>query len=349
MSAGKGLTSPELSVLLAYTKNLMYEELLAGHMPDDPYLGAALHAYFPSALRDTYGEVIDDHPLRREIITNVVVNELVNTAGSTFAYRLGMETGGTVEDLARAHTVGGVVFQIPELLAAVKELDNVVSFDVQTRMRLEGRTITERATRWLTVNRRPPIDIAWQIGFFEEPIARLLLALPEVLSGRELGLYHERLEALRSDGVPEPLANRVAVLPPAYAGLGMVENSLATGTDLLEVARVHFTLGAFLELGRLLERIISLPRRDRWQTMARAALRDDLHAVQAALTAQVILHTHEEAAPQDRVEAWAGQDEIVVARTQGMLREIVEGDSFDLARLSVGLRAVRGLLRPDAT
>ncbi|PZF80888.1 NAD-glutamate dehydrogenase [Jiangella anatolica] len=349
MAAGKGLTSPELSVILAYVKNLMYEELLAGGMPDDPYLGAALHAYFPSALRDRYGDVIDDHPLRREIITNVVVNELVNTAGTTFAYRLGMETGGTVEDLARAHTVAGGVFQIPDLMAAIKEQDNVVPFDVQTRMRLEGRTITERATRWLTVNRRPPIDIAWQIGFFEEPIARLLVALPDVLTGRELDLYHERLEMLTADGVPEPLAGRVAVLPPAYAGLGMVENSLATGTDLLEVARVHFTLGAFLELGRLLERIVALPRRDRWQTMARAALRDDLHAVQASLTAQVIQHTHEEASPQDRVEAWAAQDEVVVARTQSMLREIVEGDSFDLDRLSVGLRAVRGLLRPDAT
>ncbi|MBB5788503.1 NAD-glutamate dehydrogenase [Jiangella mangrovi] len=349
MNAGRGLTGPELSVLLAYTKNLMYEELLAGGMPDDPYLGAALHAYFPSALRDRYGDVIDEHPLRREIITNVVVNELVNTAGTTFAYRLGMETGGTVEDLARAHTIGGVVFQIPELMAAVKELDNVVAFDVQTRMRLEGRTITERATRWLCVNRRPPIDIAWQIGFFEEPIARLLVALPDVLVGRELDLYHERLEALTAEGVPEPLAVRVAVLPPAYAGLGMVENSLATGTDLLEVARVHFTLGAFLELGRLLERIISLPRLDRWQTMARAALRDDLHAVQAALTAQVIQHTDEESSPQDRVEAWAAQDEVVVARAQDMLREIVEGDSFDLSRLSVGLRAVRGLLRSDAT
>lgn len=349
MNAGKGLTGPELSILLAYTKNLMYEELLAGGMPDDPYLGAALHAYFPSALRDRYGDVIDEHPLRREIITNVVVNELVNTAGTTFAYRLGMETGGTVEDLARAHTVGGVVFQIPELMAAVKELDNVVAFDVQTRMRLEGRTITERATRWLTVNRRPPIDIAWQIGFFEEPIARLLVALPDVLVGRERDLFHERLETLTGEGVPEPLAVRVAVLPPAYAGLGMVENSLATGTDLLGVARVHFTLGAFLELGRLLERIISLPRHDRWQTMARAALRDDLHAVQAALTAQVIQHTDEDSSPQDRVEAWAAQDEVVVARAQDMLREIVEGDSFDLSRLSVGLRAVRGLLRTDAT
>lgn len=349
VTSGKGLTSPELSVVLAYTKNLMYEDLLASDMPDDPYLGAALHAYFPTALREQYPGPIDEHPLRREIITNVVVNELVNTAGTTFAYRLGMETGGTADDLARAHTVAGVVFRIPELMAAVQELDNAVADDVQIRMRLEGRTIAERATRWLTVNRRPPIDIAWQIGFFEEPIARLLVALPEVLVGRELDLFQERQASLREAGVPAPLATRVAVLPPAYSGLGMVENSLATGTDLLEVARVHFTLGAFLELGRLLERIISLPRHDRWHTMARAALRDELHALQASLTAQVIQHTDEDAEPQARVETWAGQDEVVVARTQEILREIVDSDSFDLARLSVGLRAVRGLLRPDGS
>ncbi|TDE16100.1 NAD-glutamate dehydrogenase [Jiangella asiatica] len=348
INAGKGLSSPELSVVLAYTKNLMYEELLASGMPDDPYLSAALHAYFPSALRERYPNQIDEHPLRREIITNVVVNELVNTAGTTFAYRLGMETGGSVEDLARAHTVADVVFRMPELMTAVKELDNVVADEVQIRMRLEGRTITERATRWLAVNRRPPIDIAWQIGFFEEAIARLLVALPKVLVGRELDLFQERQQSLLEAGVPEPLATRVSVLPPAYSGLGMVENSLATGTDLLEVARVHFTLGAFLELGRLLERIVSLPRHDRWHTMARAALRDELHALQASLTAQVIQHTEEDAEPQARVETWALQDDVVVGRTQEILREIVESDSFDLARLSVGLRAVRGLLRPAA-
>ncbi|PSK97890.1 glutamate dehydrogenase [Haloactinopolyspora alba] len=349
VSSGRGLTGPEMSVVLAYTKNIMYEELLAGRVPDDPYLGWALHAYFPSALRERYPEWIDEHPLRREIITNVVVNQLVNEAGTTFAYRLAMETGGSLEDLARAHTVAGVVFRMPELHAAVNDLDTVVPFEVQTEMRLAGRTITERATRWLTVNRRPPMDIAWQIGFFEEPISRLLTALPDVLVGREQDLFAQRLDTLTTAGVPDELATRVAVLPPAYAGLGMVDTSLTTGTDLLEVAHVHFTLGAFLELGRLLERIVSLPRHDRWHTMARAALRDDLHALQASLAAQVIRHTDESAEPRARVEAWAAQDEVVVGRAQQTLHEIVEGDSFDLARLSVGLRAVRGLLRTDST
>src|SRR5690606_16190578 len=159
----------------------------------------------------------------------------------------------------------------------------------------------------------------------------------------------ERRDELRDSGVSDDLAVRVAVLPPAYAGLGMVENSLRTGTDLLDVARVHFTLGEHLDLGRLLERIIELPRTDRWKTMARAALRDDLHAIHAALTAQVIQFTEEIGEPVDRVDAWAGQDAVVVERVQRTLGEIVEGEKFDIERLSVGLRVVRSLLRADTT
>jgi glutamate dehydrogenase len=348
MQAGQGLTAPELAVLLAYTKNVMQAELIDTDLPDDPYLRHALHAYFPTPVRERYGSLIDEHPLRREIITTMVVNELVNQAGLTFAFRLGMETGGTLEDLARAHTVAGVAFQMPELMAAVQALDNVVPADVQTWMRLEGRRITERATRWLVVNRRPPIDISWQSEFFEEPLARLLDVLPEILVGREFDMFVERRDGMLSSGVPEDLAVRVAVLPAAYAGLGMVENSLRAGTDLLDVARVHFTLGEHLDLGRLLERIIALPRTDRWKTMARAALRDDLHAVHAALTAQVILFTEETGEPMDRVDAWAGQDAVVVERVQRTLGEIVAGDTFDLARLSVGLRVVRSLLRTES-
>ncbi|AYY15247.1 NAD-glutamate dehydrogenase [Actinobacteria bacterium YIM 96077] len=345
MNAGRGLTAPELAVLLAYTKNVMYDELVPTSLPDDPYLSSVLHAYFPSPIRERYPDRIDVHPLRREIITTTLVNELVDQAGTTFAFRLGMETGGSMEDLARAHTVASVVFKMPELYAAVAELDNLVPAEVQTRMRLAGRTITERVTRWLVTNRRPPIDIAWQISFFEAPIARLLDILPDVLAGRELDLYSQRRDELIKAGVPQDLAVRVAVLPPAYSGLGMVENSLTTGTDLVEVARTHFILGDHLGLGRLLERIIALPRNDRWQTMARAALRDDLHAVHAALTAQVLQHTDENDEPERRVQSWAGDDEVMVSRTRRTIGEVVEGDAFDLARLSVGVRVVRSLLR----
>jgi glutamate dehydrogenase len=138
------------------------------------------------------------------------------------------------------------------------------------------------------------------------------------------------------------------VLPPAYAGLGIVETADRDDLDVLEVAKVHFALGERLQLGRFLERIVGLPRTDRWQTMARAALRDDLHAVHARLTRQVLAMTDGTADPEDRVRAWQDMNETALSRAATMMDEIIETEGPELAHLSVGLRLVRTLLNNQA-
>jgi glutamate dehydrogenase len=112
----------------------------------------------------------------------------------------------------------------------------------------------------------------------------------------------------------------------------------------VNVARVHFALGERLGLPMLVNRILALPRQDRWQTMARAALRDDLHAVHGQLTAQVLAETPDDHAAPARVADWEEDDEIVVTRAVSTLDEICADEHADLARLSVGLRVVRTLL-----
>ncbi len=277
-----------------------------------------------------------------------MVNEFINTSGVTAYHRLSLETGGTVEDVVRANLAASRIFAQPELLARNAELDNIADAATQTHMRLETRTLVERATRWLVSNRRPPVDIEELIEFFGPGIAKLSAALPDVLRGRELALFEQRREALVRKGVPAEFATRIAVLPPAYAGLGIVETASHDDLDILEVAKVHFALGERLQLGRFLERIIGLPRSDRWQTMARAALRDDLHAVHARLTAQVLDSTDASAEPEDRVISWQDQNEAALSRAATMLEEIVETEGPELAHLSVGLRLVRTLLANQA-
>ena len=104
-----------------------------------------------------------------------------------------------------------------------------------------------------------------------------------------------------------------------------------------------------LRLSSLVARIISLPREDRWQTMARAALRDDLYNVHAQLTGQVITETSAELAPEDRVEEWVSRDAGQINRGVANIAEICSEERTDLARLSVGLRVVRSLLAPGSS
>ncbi|MFC4115386.1 NAD-glutamate dehydrogenase [Nonomuraea zeae] len=339
-----GLTGPEFSVLLAYTKLVVDAELLGSDLPDDPYLASWLVSYFPSALRERFRSYMDVHPLRREIITTCVVNELVNSMGTTFMFRFGEETGASTPDIVRAYLVAREVFDLPSFYRAVEALDNKVDTATQIAMLLEARKLVERGTRWLLVNRRPPLDLAGSAGFFMKGVNGLIAHIPKLLTGPDLAAYEERRDAFQSRGVPLELAERVAGMVPAYSTLDLVEVSSLTGRPVNEVAEVYFDLADRLQFARLRERVIALPRDNRWNSMARSALRDDLYAAHASLTRDVLAHSTPGLPPEERLERWSESNSAAVSRARQTLSEIWESDHFDLATLSVALRAIRTLV-----
>jgi glutamate dehydrogenase len=340
----QGLSAPELSVLLAWTKIVLADELLESELPEDPYLDLDLRAYFPHEIQEGFLRQVRSHPLRREIIVTQVVNDLVNGAGMTFWPRLSGETGASAAELTRANFVAREIFGSLPLRDELKSFDNRLDALLQTKMRLEMRTLVERASRWLINNRRPPLDSEATVEQFAGPVQRVMAELPDLMTGRELAAYQDRKERLEAERVPADLASRVAVLPPAYMLLGVVDVAVREDLDPAVVARLHFALGERLGLSMLVHRILALPREDRWQTMARAALRDDLHAVHAQLTAQVLASTSPDDSATARIAAWEDGDDVRVPRSAATLQEICADDHADLARLSVGLRVVRALL-----
>ena len=213
---------------------------------------------------------------------------------------------------------------------------------MQTALRIEIRTLTERATRWLVNNRRRPVDITSAVDQFREGVRSVQEALPELMTGRDREQYDKRLKTYLAAGVPEDLASATAALPSAYAALTIVQTAGADHLGVQEVAAVHFVLGHRLGLDRLLSRIVELPRDDRWQTMARAALRDDLHTVHSQLVAEVLHTAGGEGTAMDQVAAWEKATPAVPDSIR-TLRLICEAKP-DLARVSVGLRFARALL-----
>ena len=177
-SSGRGLTSPEFALLLAQTKISAAEDVLASGLPDDPYLRRVLEAYFPAALRSAFAGRMPAHPLRREIITTEVVNEMIDTSGITFLFRLIEETGASVPDLTRAWLVAREVFDMPAFWHQVEQLEGRVGLAAQITLLLEGRKLTERAARWLLHNRRPPFDIQATVNFFADGVRTVRPACP---------------------------------------------------------------------------------------------------------------------------------------------------------------------------
>ncbi len=342
-----GLTLPEFSVLLAHTKIAAGQEVLASEVPDDPYLERALNRYFPIPLRERFADRMRSHRLHREIITTAVINEMVDKSGITFAFRLNEETGASVPHITEAFLVAREVFDMPGFWLQLRALDGKVDTSAQILALLEARKLTERASRWLLHFRRPPFDIQATIDFFAGGVLTVAGGLPKLLAGLDMSSFEERRELFTSRGFPDELAERVAAMVPAYSAFDIVDIASSTGRPVEETAEVYFDLADRLQITRLRDRITALPRDDRWNTMARNALRDDLYAAHAALARDVLTVT-DTGTPEQRLAVWVAKNQAAVARAAQTLVEIWESDAFTVATLSVAVRAIRTLVASSA-
>ncbi len=174
-----------------------------------------------------------EHRLRREIITTVVVNRFVNPSGITCFHRLSSETGAGAADVIRAHIAARAIFGAARATRPRSSaLDHQVDAAVQTELRMEVRTLIERATRWLVNNRRRPVDIGSAVDQYARRGRAGAARCRRLLTGRDLEAYEQAAEELRAAGVPEELASAIAALPAAYAALTIVQTAAPTSSDL---------------------------------------------------------------------------------------------------------------------
>lgn len=342
---GRGLSRPEFAVLVAYAKLALKADLAESDLASDPWFERTLAEYFPTALREAYAGDLDAHPLRTEIIVNSVVNSMVNRGGITFAYRAQDETGASSEQIARAYVVAREVCDLRGFVIAVEATDNVVSSEVQTELYLSFRRLLDRATRWFVQRRPGGVDIGAEIEAFSDPIAQYAGRLGELLRGDELERFEQRARELEAAGVPDALVQRGAALLESMPLLDIVDLSQSRNWDLDGVAQVHFALSATVQFDNALTRVTALPQDDRWGSMARAAMREDLYAVMNSLTASVIEHT-EPGPVEQRIEQWLEQGGPAARRALAeAVAAVHAGEETGLATISVALRRLRSLVR----
>jgi glutamate dehydrogenase len=345
---GVGLKSPEFSVLVAYAKLALKADLLPTELPDDPWFQTTLVDYFPRQVRERYREELGRHPLRRDIITNAVTNSMINRGGITFAFRAMEETGATPEQVARAFVVCREIFNLSDFVSKVEELDNVVSTAAQTQAFLEFRRLLDRSVRWFLSSRPSRLDVAREVERFSGVVGEYGPKIPDLLRGVELTRLERRARELEKLGLPGPLASRAAALLDQYSLLDIVDICSDTEEEPGQVAPLYYTLSEKFSVDSLLSRVTRLPRDDRWDALARGALRDDLYAVLQSLTRSVIEATPGGGAPLDRFQAWAKLNSESLQRAENALAGIDRLESPNIAALSVALRTLRSVIRSGA-
>ncbi len=338
-----GLTRPELSVLISYTKADLKERLNTAEICADNYISRILTSAFPENLFERFGEAMYRHRLRSEIIATQLANDMVNFMGITFVNRQQASTGASVTEIARAYLTARDVFDLPLLWQQITALDYQIDTDVQESMMADLMRLVRRATRWFLRNRRVLDDIDAEVQKFREPVRALATQLGETLKGSALESWRDTFNQRVEAGVPEELAAITAGASNLYSALGIIEAAGQTERQPQKVAQAYFEMGEHLSLDWFMQQINLLPSANHWEALARETLRDDLDWQQRALTVGLLSGYSDHSTLDDSIDAWAADQDALVSRWRSMLAELKAADGLEFAMVAVALRELLDL------
>ncbi len=343
-SHAKGLYRPELAVVLAYSKLLLKEQLIASPLLLDESMQNELSSYFPTELCKRFPEQISQHRLRGEIITNQLVNKLVNRLGPSFPFRMQEETGANSSDVIRYFKIACEIFQVQQLWRQIEALDNQVAPAIQLEMLLDVRKLIERAMFWLRRNRSHVDSIKALIDEFSDGVVLLQENLIQHLPRAEKQRLKKAVDRLTRAQVPRDLANQVIRLEYLYRCLDIIAVQAAVGHSQDDVMPVYFDLSELLQLDWLLAKINRLPRRDFWQSLARTALRDDLHSENRALAADLLKRSKKNMSVSGRMASWREANQLDIDRYLHLIESIQSGVVVEIEQLSVILKELHSMV-----
>ncbi len=341
----RGLTRPELAVLLAYGKIALAHDLQDSDIHLDPTLSLEIEHYFPAALRKRYTPFMRRHPLARNIMTTEISNHLVNHMGPTFATRLQEETGATSAEIVRAFVVSQTVTGTDTLCRALEALPPSVPPVTSLRAFTANVRLLRHLTRWLLLNRRPPLDVSGLVSTFAPGVEAFETLLAHCLPEPLRKSRDDQIRELVGTGLPESLAQQLTHRSFLYPVFDLVELATQLKQPLTRVIAFHFQVGEALSLDWLDQAIERLGVQDFWQAEARISLREDLYREQRRITAQILEPEAEQ--PFEMAFAhWSEKTTENLGHYRKLGEEMRAHPAQDYAMLSIAVQSLRKLAGP---
>jgi glutamate dehydrogenase len=339
IEAGIGLTSPELCTLMAHVKLTLKEDLLSTELLELDVFASRLPRYFPTPLRERFTPEIRTHQLRREIVSTMLINDLVDAAGISYSFRITEDVGVASVDAVRTYAATDAIFGVDDIWRRIRAANLPVA--VSDRLTLDTRRLIDRAGRWLLNYRPQPLAVGAEINRFAEKVKLLTPRMSEWLRGDDKGIVEQEAAEFASQGAPADLAYIIAAGLYRFSLLDIIDVADITEIDTAEVADTYFALMDRLGTDGLLTAVSELPRNDRWHSLARLAIRDDIYASLRSLCLDVLAVGEPDESGEQKIAEWEHISASRVERARRTLTEIYASGDKDLATLSVAARQIR--------
>jgi glutamate dehydrogenase len=338
----KGLTRPELAVVLSYAKIDLYNGLIESEETLEDFLQIDPQRYFPPTLRRRYEDLIPGHRLSRQILATLIANALVNRMGPAFVKRVQSDTGANVVTIARAYEAARIICRAGPLLRTIESLDDKIPASAQMSMMFDVSRTLRHACYWLIEQYGDSLDIVKTVERLKDGMAQIYTRSGTYLSRASYMRNDNAQKAWMALGVPEKLANRMSLLLVTRAAVDIADVAAERKRDVLDTARVYSTINDGLGLQWLHNSAEDLKVSGRWQAMARSNLRDEFYRIRRDIALR-LLTRRGKTDPGEVARKWLQIREDKVARFQNMIEEMKLRGKSDFATLSVAAQELRDL------
>ncbi len=341
-AGGRGFTRPELATLLAYAKNSLYADLVAGRAPDDAHLSRELSRYFPRTLVDRFPQAVAGHRLRREVIATVLSNQMINRGGPGFAVKMAAATSADAGRIAAAFCLARDAYGLERLYGEIDALDGKAPGATQLALYAELGTLLERETLWLLRN-----------ADFSQPLGELVLRYAEGVTdlqgllatllppGIEAGIA-ARAERFTQGGAPAPLARRIAELGALSFATDIVSVAARSDNPVPAAAGAFFGVLDLFGLAPIVETGSHIVLSDRFDRMALDRALANLTRAQRDLSVDVLGFGRGEVPT--RLAAWRQAQPEAIDRVAASVAGLTQGE-MTVSRLSVAAGLLSDLAR----
>ncbi len=242
----RGLTRPELAVLISTAKLALQAAIENSDLSDDPALDSELCAAFPAAIQKKYPKVIRTHQLRREIIATKMANRMINKMGLIHPFELAEEEGCSLGEVARAFVMTERLFGAQTFWEKLKD----AQIPEEVRLLLYDR---------IAYILRSHMADLMRIGLTDEPIDDIVKMLSpgikklsekvDSLITAEGKLQSAKQTSMLIDaGATDELAQMVATIYKIDGAAGIAHLSYQRKIDIVTVTSAFTKLGDLLGL-----------------------------------------------------------------------------------------------------
>ncbi len=339
---GRGLTRPELAVLLSSGKLVLQDAIEKSDLAADQSLEALLLASFPKPMQERFAPFIEGHRLAGEIIATKLANRIVNRLGIVHPFELAEEEGAELAQVAAAFALAVQLFDLDTLWTRLE----TAPMSENARLALFAKVAVAVRSHMADLlragaGRIAPTELIARIG---KQVAALSIDTEELL-GERVAQHSQKLrDGLLELGAPEAEAVAVAGLYDLDGAVGIADLAAETGIDARRLVGAFSRIGAGLGLDWAQANAATMNPSDPWERLLVAGLARDFQQMRLDFLKTLARTETGKADPAAAAEEWGRTHTAAIRTFRNMVQRAEKTVPLSPAMLAQIASQARNLL-----